>query len=91
MEYKGSDIKKIIEELKLNNWTFSYIGTDHDVEKFAVALSINNAMSFDKDEAGIKSMFLKERNARRSYYQKINLKENTVEDFYEGDDKKIRV
>src|SRR6187200_2950278 len=39
MEYSGSAIKKIIEELKLNRWTFTYIGADHDVEKFARSMS----------------------------------------------------
>ncbi|MEP7323520.1 MAG: VWA domain-containing protein, partial [Saprospiraceae bacterium] len=41
-EYSGNDIKKLIEELKLNRWTFTYIGADHDVEKFASSISITN-------------------------------------------------
>lgn len=85
-EYKGSDIKKIIEELKLNNWTFTYIGTDHDVEKFASSLSINNSLSFDKDTEGIKNMFVKEGNARRSYSNKIRLKEDTGTEFYKDEE-----
>ena len=85
-EYKGSDIKKIIEELKLNNWTFTYIGTDHDVERFASALSINNTLSFDKDTEGIKNMFVKEGNARRSYSNKIRLKEDTGTEFYKDEE-----
>ncbi len=87
-EYKGSDIKKIIEDLKLNNWTFTYIGTDHDVEKFASSLSINNSLSFDKDSEGIKNMFVKEGNARRSYSNKIRLKEDTSAEFYTDEESK---
>ena len=34
-EYTGTVIKNMIEELSEGNWTFTYIGTDHDVEKMA--------------------------------------------------------
>jgi hypothetical protein len=34
----------------LNRWTFTYIGTDHDVEKFAASISITNTMYFQKNE-----------------------------------------
>lgn len=70
-EYSGSTIKKMVEDLKEEGWTFTYIGTDHDVEKIAVNLSINNMMLFEKSEAGIQDMFFKEREARLSYYKKM--------------------
>ena len=35
MEYSGRIIQKLIDDLKLKNWTFTYIGANHDVEKFA--------------------------------------------------------
>ena len=56
-EYNGQGIKKLIEELKLKNWTFTYIGADHDVEKFAMSISITNTMKFEKNETDIKRMF----------------------------------
>ncbi|MDP3912177.1 MAG: VWA domain-containing protein [Bacteroidota bacterium] len=66
-EYTGESIKKLIEELKLNNWTFTYIGADHDVEKFAFSISITNTMTFKKNEADMNIMFAKERSARSNY------------------------
>jgi len=39
-EYNGELIKKMVDELKQKNWTFTYIGTDHDVEGFARSISI---------------------------------------------------
>ena len=65
-EYTGSAIKKLIDELKLNRWTFTYIGTDHDVEKFAASISITNTMVFNKNEADMKAMFVKEQSSRRN-------------------------
>jgi Mg-chelatase subunit ChlD len=81
-EYNGAAIKSLIEELKQKNWTFTYIGTDHDVEKFAISISITNSMMFDKNEAGIKNMFDKEKTARKGYSEKIRNNESTSDDFY---------
>lgn len=89
-EFSGNDIKKLVEELKQNRWTITYIGTDHDVEKIALSLSINNTMFFAKSEAGIKDMFLKEQSARAKYSQKIRSKEDTTSNYFDDtdDDKK---
>ena len=88
-EFSGNGIKKLVEELKQNRWTFTYIGTDHDVEKIALSLSINNTIVFAKSEAGIKDMFLKEQNARAKYSQKIRSKEDTSSNYFDDteDDK----
>ena len=81
-EYSGIAIKKIIDELKLNRWTFTYIGTDHNVEEFAASISITNTISFNKNEADMKNMFMKEQSSRRNYSQNIREKKNTTDDFY---------
>ncbi|MBK6611112.1 MAG: VWA domain-containing protein [Sphingobacteriales bacterium] len=90
-EFSGNDIKKLVEELKQNRWTFTYIGTDHDVEKIAISLSINNTMLFEKNEAGIRKMFMKEQNSRANYSRKIRSNEDTSSNYFEDtedDDKK---
>jgi uncharacterized protein YegL len=87
-EYSGNDIKKLIEELKLNRWTFTYIGADHDVEKIAFSISITNTMTFTKNEADMKNMFAKEKSARSKYSAKIRMNEETSNDFYEPEDPK---
>ncbi len=87
-EYTGSAIKKLVEELKNEGWTFTYIGTDHDVETIATSISITNVMYFEKDSGGVKDMFVKERTARANYSQRIRNKENTDNDFYAPDEPK---
>jgi len=82
-EFSSNTIKKLVEELKQQNWTFTYIGTDHDVEKIASSLSINNTMVFDKNEEDIKNMFIMEQRARANYSEKIRLKEDTSSDYFE--------
>jgi len=85
-EFSGAYIKKLVEELKQNRWTFTYIGTDHDVEKIAISLSINNTMVFKKNEADIKRMFIKEQMARAKYSQKIRRNEDTSSNYFDETD-----
>jgi hypothetical protein len=86
-EYSGIAIKKLIEDLKNNNWTFTYIGADHDVEKFAVSISIENTMMFDKNDDSMKEMFLKEKDARMNFSLNIRDKKDTKNKFYTDEEK----
>ena len=63
-EYMGTAIKNLVDELKQKKWTFTYIGTDHDVEKMAATMNIYNTMSFDENVASIKRMFIKQSKSR---------------------------
>ncbi len=81
-EFDGKAIKSLVEELKAQNWTFTYIGTEHDVEKSALSISITNTIVFKKSQADMDIMFNREKNARMNYSRKIRDKEDTTEDFY---------
>ena len=66
-EYSLKMIKNLIEKLKKQNWTFTFIGTDDlDVENIALDMGIDNHLQFSEDEAGTKKMFAKERIGRES-------------------------
>jgi hypothetical protein len=81
-EYNGLEIKNLVDKLKLQNWTFTYIGADHDVEKMASSINIYNTMSFDKNDTDIKRMFSREFSSRIKYSLDINNKKCTDNDFY---------
>lgn len=87
-EFSGSQIKKLVEELKQNFWTFTYIGTEHDIESAAVSISITNTMVFNKNADGIKSMFDKEKRARVAFSRKIRDKQETRDSYYDVEDEK---
>jgi hypothetical protein len=82
-EFSGAMIKSMVEELSQNHWTFTYIGTDHDVVKIASSLSIKNHLMFEKNEEQIQYMFAKERTARSNFSQKLNDGEDTESDYFE--------
>ena len=81
-EYSGTVIKNMIEGLSKDNWTFTYIGTDHDVEKMATNLSIKNTMVFEKNAEGIKTMFEEEYDSRMRYSSNIREKKEFKENYF---------
>lgn len=81
-EFTLIEIKRIIEELKTENWTFTYIGTDHDIDKTVKDLSINNSMFFENNAAGIKKMFEIETTSRIKYSLSIRNGKKINNDFY---------
>ncbi|MCB9016678.1 MAG: VWA domain-containing protein [Lentimicrobiaceae bacterium] len=85
-EYKGRDIKQLVEELELQNWTFTYIGADHDVKKFALSISITNSIIFEKEPEKMNQMFHQEKEARLRFSQKIRNHEKLTDNFYDNDE-----
>jgi hypothetical protein len=79
--YDAIGIKKLIEKYKKNNWTFTYIGTNHDITKAANDLDIFNVLNFSSDSEGIVKMFEHEKVSRAKYSLDIS---NGIEtsDFY---------
>jgi hypothetical protein len=65
--YDAISIKKLIEKYKKNNWTFTYIGTNHDITKAANDLDIFNVLNFSSDSEGIVKMFEHEKISRVQY------------------------
>lgn len=88
-EYSGTAIKKLIDELSEENWTFTYIGTDHDVEKMAANLSIKNTMSFDKNTVGITNMFDEEFKGRVRYSENLRSGINTKVNYFDESNESI--
>jgi uncharacterized protein YegL len=82
-EYSGSQIKQMVDELKQSNWTFTYMGTDHDVTRAAASLSIQNVLHFEKNADDVQFMFQKERRARQLYSDKIRSNEDTRDGYFD--------
>ena len=73
-EFKGQDIKKLVEELKEKGWVFTYIGANHDVEAFAKSISIENVLEYKANASDMKAMFETENTARKEYYNSVRNK-----------------
>lgn len=71
--YSQEMISKLIAYLRKQDWVFTYIGANQDVEIVSKSININNSMVFDADEEGIREMFIRERKSRRKFMNGINL------------------
>ena len=69
--WSGPQIKSLVEELRHEGWTFTYIGANQDVEAVAGSMGIRNSLAFEETENGTKEMFKTEVNARKRFMDKV--------------------
>lgn len=84
-EFTRAQVKSLIEQMKAVGWTFTYIGANHDVERVAFSLSIQNSLYFESSAEGSREMFEKEKRARILYSQKMNKGEDLSGGYYEDE------
>lgn len=70
--WTATSVSKLIEQLKEQGWSFSYMGSDHDVKDVTDMLSIDNAMEFSHDNLGAGNMWNRERFSRHSFSAKLD-------------------
>lgn len=71
-EWNAHDLRKLIEKLKEEGWSFSYMGSAHDVKQVTDLLSINNVVEFSHDNLGAGNTWERECSSRNAYYEKMN-------------------
>lgn len=69
--WSGPQIKSLVEELRHEGWTFTYIGANQDVETVAGSIGIRNSMVFEETKEGTANMFKKERLSRSRFFDRI--------------------
>ena len=69
--WRVNDLRKLIEQLKEEGWTFSYMGSAHDVKEVTDLLSIDNVLEFSHDCMGASSTWGRERSSKRAYFSKM--------------------
>lgn len=70
-EFKGEQIKQLVEQRRAEGWVFTYIGTNQDVSRVARTLSIKNAIKFSFSEEGTKEMFNRENACRSRFFDRL--------------------
>ena len=69
--WSAYEVKRLIEQLKEEGWTFSYMGSAHNVKDVTDILSIDNAMEFSHDMLGAGNTWKRERASRNAYYDRM--------------------
>ena len=71
IHWSGPQIKSLVEELRHQGWTFTYIGANQDVEAVAGSMGIRNTLAFEETEEETTKMFKKDRSARKFFFDRM--------------------
>ena len=71
-KWTGEALRRLIERLKEEGWTFSYMGSCHDVVEVTMKLSIDHVMEFDHDVEGASHTWHRDSSSKRAYYERMN-------------------
>ncbi|MGM9693860.1 MAG: hypothetical protein ACI3YC_02485 [Alloprevotella sp.] len=71
-EFTGATIRKLVEELRGEGWTFTYMGANQDSIEVAMTLSIRNARNFDYSEQGTRASMRKETSTRMNFFTRLS-------------------
>jgi uncharacterized protein YegL len=70
-EYTHEAVVQLITSMRTKGWVFTYIGANHNVEKTAYNLNINNHLQFHATEEDTQQMFVKNRVSRQKFMTKL--------------------
>ena len=71
-EYTGAAVKKLVEELKGEGWTFTYMGANQDSVEVAFNLSIRNSRNFEATSSGTARVMGKDTSTRMNFFSKLH-------------------
>lgn len=71
-EWRAKQLGDLISQLKEEGWTFSYMGSAHDVKSVTDLLNIDNVVEFSHDDLGASSTWARESSSRMCYYEKMD-------------------
>jgi len=71
-EYTGASIKSLVEQLRGEGWTFTYMGANQSSAEVAMTLSIRNARNFDYSEEGTRSTMKKDSHTRMRFFSRLS-------------------
>lgn len=72
-EYNGNAIKALVNELKTKEgWQFAYIGANQNVKEVSSSLSIDDALEFKYDEAGMREAWERDRMGKMKTFSRLS-------------------
>ena len=71
-KWTGKALRSLIEQLKEVGWSFSYMGSCHDVMEVTMKLSIDHVMEFDHDVVGASNTWHRDSSSKRAYFERMH-------------------
>ncbi len=82
--YTKQAIRSMIDRLQEGNWTFTYIGADHDVLSQSSDMGIKHSYAFSKDGKGMEALLKMEKESRVNFNRSIfNTSSKPTADFFD--------
>ena len=70
-EWTGEALRNLIERLKEEGWSFSYMGSCHDVVEVTRRLSIDHVMQFDHDDLGASNTWHRDSSSKFAHFRRM--------------------
>lgn len=70
-EYSGKTVKELVERLRGEGWTFTYMGANQDSVEVAMKLSIRNSRNFAYSDEGTRASMKKDANTRMNFFSRL--------------------
>lgn len=70
-EYNGKTIKELVERLRGEGWTFTYMGANQDSVEVASNLSIRNARNFAYSNEGTRASMVRDSSTRMNFFSRL--------------------
>ena len=71
-EFSGPAIKTLVDELRKEGWTFTYMGANQDSMEVAMSMSIRNARNFDYSSEGTRASMRKDTMTRMNFFSRLS-------------------
>ena len=69
-EYTGSSIRRLVETLRTEGWTFTYMGANQNSVEVAMEMAIHNTRDFAYSEKGINACMRKDAKSRMNFFSR---------------------
>lgn len=70
-EYNAKSIKALVEQLRTEGWTFTYMGANQDSVEVAISMSINNSRDFAYNEEGTRATMHRDTQTRLGLFGRL--------------------
>ena len=71
-EYSGKNIKELVERLRGEGWTFTYMGANQDAVEVAMKLAIRNSRNFAYNDEGTRASMGKDTSTRMNFFSRLS-------------------
>lgn len=85
-KWDAESIKQLVDELRKEDWVFTYIGANQDVEEAASTIGVQNTYQFEATVEGTIEMFEREGRARRNWNERVYRGEEDLDTGYFEED-----